>query len=55
MITANYFALHFITTSLHNRCQLNDNDLRPNFFCLARSKNFSWKLRANYAYLREKT
>jgi len=27
--------------------------LRPNFFCQARSKNFSWKLRAYYGYLRE--
>jgi len=25
--------LHFITTSLNNRRQLNDNDFRPNSFC----------------------
>ena len=50
---ANSVHLHFITTSLNNRRQLNDNDLRPNSFCWARSKNFSLKLRAYYRHLRE--
>jgi len=38
------------TSALNNRRQLNDNDLQPNFFCQAGSKNFtgSWKLRADY-------
>jgi len=40
-------------TSLNNRRQLNDNDLQPNSVCYARSKNFTWKLRACYGYLRE--
>jgi len=48
-----FLHLHFITTSLNNRRQLNDNDLRPNSLCQARSKVFSWKLRAYYGYLRE--
>jgi len=28
-----FLHLHFITTSLNNRRQLNDNDLPPNSFC----------------------
>ena len=40
-------------TSLNNRCQLNDSDLRPNSFCQARSKNISWKLQTYCGYLRE--
>jgi len=28
-----FLHLHFITTSLNNRRQLNNNDLRPNSFC----------------------
>jgi len=27
-----FLHLHFITTSLNNRRQLNDNDIRPNSF-----------------------
>jgi len=38
LISCNFLHLHFITTSLNNRRQLNDNDLPPNSFCQARSK-----------------
>jgi len=37
--------LHFITKSLNNRRQLNDNDLRPNSVFTLVQKISSWKLR----------
>jgi len=61
LISCKFFYLHLITTFVNNRRQLNDKDfttpqtmiLRLHCFCQARSKIFSWKLRAYYGYLRE--
>jgi len=48
-----FLHLHFITTSLNNRHQLNDNDFTTQFLLSSSFKNFSWKLRAYCGYLRE--
>jgi len=54
LISCKFFLrLDFITISLNNRPQLNDNHLQSNSFCRARSKNFGRKLRDYYGYLRE--
>ena len=40
-------------TSLNNRRQLNDNDLRPNSFVKLVQKSLVWNYEPYYAYLRE--
>jgi len=38
-----FLHLHFNTTYLNNRRQLNGNDLRASSVCKTRSNKFSWK------------